>query len=101
MKEEMIEIKRKNVLNIYEAARETGAGGIMIVLETLFGKETFKPKDVTERIKTFENACRELEERGDDVLVRQYYSVLDTAIVDANLDAYLKLRIICAALNEG
>ena len=71
------------------------------LLKLLFGEELFNPKDVTERIKTFEDACRELEERGDDILVRQYHSVTATDIVDANLNAYLKLRIICSALNEG
>ena len=91
-----MEIKKENVLAAYETARETGAGSTMKVLEALFGEDTFKPKDVTERIKTFEDACRELGKSHP--LVCQYNAIDD---VDTNLNAYLKLRIICAALNEG
>lgn len=63
----------------------------------VFGKRTLKkPIDVTERVKTFEDACHEL---GDNhYLVRQYCSISQK---DTTLDAFLKLRIICAALNEG
>lgn len=68
----------------------------------VFGKDVLKKSlDVRDRVKTFDDACQELEERGDDVLVRQYHSVVETVIVDANLNAYLKLCIVCAALNEG
>ena len=97
MDNETIKINKENVIAAYLAASEDKQE----LLKLLFGEELFNPKDVTERIKTFEDACRELEERGDDVLVRQYHSVTATDIVDANLNAYLKLRIICAALNEG
>ena len=57
-----------------------------------------KPKDVTERIKTFEDACNELGEYNK--LVNEYRYVESTNI-SKDLAAYLKLRIICAALNEG
>lgn len=68
-----------------------------------------KPKDVTERIKTFEDACRELNEPHSAVhthpLVLSYYAYKDAEHdidwKDADILAYLKLRIICAALNEG
>ena len=63
----------------------------------VFGERTLKkPIDVMERIKTFEDALNELGKSHS--LVCQYY---DTKNMDANLDAYLKLRIIVAALNEG
>lgn len=91
-----MEVKKENVLAAYETAREAGADSTMKVLEALFGKETFKPQDVTERVKTFEDACRELGKSHP--LVCQYNAIDD---VDTNLNAYLKLRIICAALNEG
>ena len=62
---------------------------------------------VTERIKTFDDACRELGE--DNVLVKQYNEICSTfhyyVIREENpsndIIAYLKLRIIAAALNEG
>lgn len=69
-------------------------------------KEANEPKDVTERIKTFFDALSELEqraERGDceaRQLIDEYYS-LDPEEASLDLLAYLQLRIIAAALNEG
>lgn len=59
-----------------------------------------QPKDITERIKTFENACEELGEEHE--LVKEYWDAI-TAYLNTTQDliAYLKLRIIVAALNEG
>lgn len=55
------------------------------------------PKDVTERIKTFDDAAAEL---GDNhPLVKQYFASVE--VNDENLIAYQQLRIIAAALNEG
>ena len=96
-----MEVKKENVLAAYETAREAGADSTMKVLEALFGKEVFKPKDITERIKTFEDACKELGEGHP--FVRAYTSWIEHEDLDDQLDifAYFKLRIICAALNEG
>lgn len=55
-----------------------------------------KPKDIMERIKTFGDALNELGRSHP--LVCQYNNIDD---VDSDLSAYLKLRIIVAALNEG
>lgn len=59
-----------------------------------------KPQDITERIKTFEDACEEL---GDEhPLVKEYWGVVNINIdITQDLISYLKLRIIAAALNEG
>lgn len=58
-----------------------------------------KPKDVRERIKTFEDAYKELENRDNmDFLIREYDNRWTGG---KDLLAYLKLRIIVAALNEG
>ena len=60
------------------------------------------PKDVRDRIKTFEDACAEL---GDGhPFVSQYYCTAAAYKGDPMTEdfiAYLKLRIIIAALNEG
>ena len=56
-----------------------------------------KPKDVTERIKTFEDARRELGE--DHQFVQEWKMIRKTLAPD--LEAYMRLRIITAALNEG
>ena len=96
MNNETIQIKKDSVLSVYQTAYETGDTDTMLALETLFGEDIFNPKDVTERIKTFEDACQELGKSHP--LVCQYNAIDD---VDTNLNAYLKLRIITAALNEG
>lgn len=94
-----MEIKREQAVAAYEVADENGKK----MLEALFGADTFTKQDnrpVTERIKTFDDAIKELgyEHR----LVRSYLSAVnDCEDLDSNLDAYLKLRIVCAALNEG
>lgn len=57
-------------------------------------------RPITERVKTFEDACNELGE--DHKLVQQYRAAEGTSLMDSiNVVAYLKLRIITAALNEG
>ena len=57
-------------------------------------------RPITERIKTFEDACNEL---GDEhPLVKEYWGVININLdIKQDLISYLKLRIICAALNEG
>lgn len=55
-----------------------------------------KPKNVMERIKTFEDACRELGIDADEWMNDREDLGLEPDII-----AYMKLRIIVAALNEG
>ena len=55
-----------------------------------------EPKDVRERIKTFEDACKELGDNNP--LVFEYNKAVG---ISNDVKTYLKLRIICAALNEG
>lgn len=59
-------------------------------------KENIK-LNVTERIKTFGDAVKELGESNK--LVAEYRSIGNN--ISPDLLAYLKLRIIAAALNEG
>lgn len=62
-----------------------------------------KPQDVTERIKSFADACKELG--NEHPFVRAYDGYIDhihqADMNDWDLVAYLQLRIITAALNEG
>ena len=60
-------------------------------------------RPVTERIKTFEDACRELGDAHPLVLhYALYEQEMNGNFVDmADITAYLKARIIVAALNEG
>lgn len=60
-------------------------------------------RPITERVKTFEDACNELGE--ENVLVQAYRTAEFNTSGNQNdvsdVVAYLKLRIIVAALNEG
>ena len=65
-----------------------------------------RPKDITERIKTFEDACAELG--NEHPFVKSYEKYVNIASDEEDEEdeeddviAYLKLRIIIAALNEG
>ena len=97
--EERISIKRENVMNAYKQATEEQKA----LLEDLFGEKMFKPKNIMERVKTFEDACNELGE--DNVLVQAYrtaeFNTSGNQDDVTDVVAYLKLRIIVAALNEG
>ena len=97
--EDKITVQKENVMNAYkQATKEQKA-----LLENMFGKDVFKPKDIMERVKTFEDACNELGE--DNVLVQAYRTAEFNTSGNQNdvtdVVAYLKLRIIVAALNEG
>ena len=66
---------------------------------TLVDEPKTDNRPVTERVKTFEDALNELGEHNQ--LVAAYRCHKDMADDDKDLVAYLKLRIIAAALNEG
>lgn len=56
-------------------------------------------RPITERVKTFEDACNELGE--DHKLVQQFKAIKTAIAEDKEATAYFKLGIITAALNEG
>lgn len=91
-----ISIQKENVLNAYKNGNQDQKA----LLENLFGKDIFQPKDIKERVKTFEDACGELG--NEHPFVKSYEKYVNTASgEEADVIAYLKLRIIVAALNEG
>ena len=94
-----IYIEKNNLLDAYK----NGNADNKKMLENLFGKEMFRPKNIMERIKTFDDAFKELGENHP--LVKEYYKrhlfLEDDSDISSDLVAYLKLRIITAALNEG
>ena len=95
---ENITISKQSLLNAYRLAEPSQKE----FMKRLFGAETFSINfNVMERVKTFQDAINEL---GDDnPLVKQYNMLYSEfgATMDADIIAYLKLRIIAAALNEG
>lgn len=91
-----INIQKENILNAYKNGNPEQKN----FLENLFGKEMLQPQDITKRIKTFEDACGELG--NEHPFVKSYEKYVNTASgEEADVIAYLKLRIIAAALNEG
>lgn len=98
-----IEIEKNKLMEAYKAANDEQKE----FLTNLYGKEVFKPADVRERIKTFEDACRELDSRCEEnhPLVSEFEALQGYFCENENISkdvlAYLQLRIICAALNEG
>ena len=94
--EEKISIQKENVLNAYKHASEEQKA----LLENMFGKEMFQPKNIIERVKTFEDAYAILGDKHR--LVKEYLCVeYNNVVITKELISYLKLRIIVAALNEG
>ena len=89
-----LNIDKEKAINAYRV----GSDEQKQVLELLFGVETLKPKTVMDRVKTFEDALKEL--KPFHPLVKEY-KALCKADVTSNLIAYSKLCIVTAALNEG
>lgn len=96
-----IEIKKQNIINAYRNGNDEQKA----FLVNLFGNdiaEEAKPKNIMERVRTFEDACRTLGEEHPMVLAYQNTKIHITDYFGTDdVIAYLKLRIICAALNEG
>lgn len=102
------QLKQPTIADVQAAFRNAeNHPEIQTLLHTLYGDavepDATNNRPVTERIKTFDDAVAAL---GNHALVNQYRRITeeqnppmdDTAI---DIIAYLKLRIIVAALNEG
>lgn len=93
-----ITISKQSLLKAYRQAEPSERE----FMKKLFSPDTFAINfNVMERVKTFQDAVNEL---GDDnPFVKQYNMLYSKfgATMDADIIAYLKLRIIAAALNEG
>ena len=86
---------KKIEIEIPDGKRAEWVNGVLTLVDD-------KPKDVTERIKTFDDACAELGDKHP--LVAQYKFIAGGYEGEEETDdliAYLKLRIIVAVLNEG
>ena len=87
---------KKIEIEIPDGKRAEWVNGVLTLVDDT-------PKDITERIKTFEDACEELG--NEHPFVRSYKGyancISEENKNDKDIIAYLKLRIIAAALNEG
>lgn len=93
-----MEIKIENVKAAFNTADESGKK-LLLALFPELSSETAQKADnrpVTERIKTFEDAMLELG--GEHPFVKEWHLGEN---LSPELEAYLQLRVICAALNEG
>lgn len=96
MATENINISKQDLLKAYREAEQSQKE----FMKQLFGADTFA-SSVMERVKTFQDAVKEL---GDEhPLVIEYITWCKQigGVYSADVMAYLKLRIIAAALNEG
>lgn len=86
-------------IEIPDGKRAEWINGVLTLVDE--PKEDDRP--VTERIKTFEDACRELGENHPFVRAYNGYAknISEENKNDGDIIAYLKLCIIAAALNEG
>ena len=91
---EEITIDKDKLVQAYKAAADEQKQ----LLADLYGEEIFRPQDITERIKTFDDAFRALGAKHP--LVQEFVNKISYNS-SPDLEAYMKLRIICAALNEG
>lgn len=97
-----MEIKNENIVAAYNTADDKGKAMLLALFPDAQIKtaQTADKRPITERIKTVEDAINYLG--SDHILVRTYNSAL-CIDMEQNKDllAYLLLRIITAALNEG
>lgn len=99
MNNEIIEVKRDDLRELYQVLTNYPAISkeqVQNEMHKVFGEDTFKPKDIMERVKTFEDACHELGIEPDKWLQDKAELGFEPDVI-----AYMKLRIICKALNEG
>lgn len=98
-----MEIKKENIMAAYNAADENGKQMLRALFPDIEATEAQQDnRPVTERIKTFEDAREALGENHPMVVTYEDLMVdFCPDNTDADLLAYLRLRIITAALNEG
>lgn len=98
-----MDIKEENIILAYKTADDNGKK----LLQALFpntqfnANKTSEKRPITERIKTIDDACEVLGESNDLVKAYKKNMPICTDTDAKDILAYLKLRIICAALNEG
>lgn len=89
-------MSKEIIIPVPDGKRAEWINGVL----TLVDEPKVDKRPVTERIKTFEDAREAL---GDEhPLVKEYWGVVNVDLdITQDLIAYLKLRIIVAAINEG
>lgn len=95
-----MEIDVKNIKAAYKTATESGKTLLAALFPDLPLGQTDTERNklpITERIKTFNDACLMTEGKTAE----EWEEENETEKIDVDVLAYLKLRIVCAALNDG
>lgn len=97
-----MEIKKENLLKALNTGSDSVKETILAIFPELKEEAAQKAdkRPVTERIKTFEDAMNELDSNHPFVCEYKAFCAMNDSL-SPELVAFLKLRIICAALNEG
>lgn len=88
-----VKIKMNCLRKAFDIANDEGKKILQAIFPPLRDKIKVSPS-ITERVKTFEDACNEV-----GINPVQYISKYDGETAD--VIAYMKLKVICKALNEG
>lgn len=98
MTKENINISKQDLLKAYREAEQSQKE----FMKQLFGADTFAINfNVMGRVKTFQDAVNELGDEHPLVIEYNTWCKQIGGAYSADVMAYLKLRIITAALNEG
>ena len=90
-----VTINKDSILEAYYHASEEQKE----LLRNMFGKDMFQPKDIRDRIKTFDDAFHAIGDKHE--LVKYYKNLIVCYCIPKDIIAFAKLRIIAEALNEG
>lgn len=90
-----VEITPENALKAYKNATADGKK----MLCNLLGNEIFTPKKITDRVKTFEDACEVLGLDHSKHKITVPAGILPDDLIA--IIAFMELTIIARALNEG
>lgn len=80
------------VIQVPEGKKAEWINGVLTLVDD-------NSRDITERIKTFDDACEYLG--SQHLFVREYMHMKSMQKASENIKMYLKLRIIVTALNEN
>lgn len=96
-----VKISKENLIKSYNEADKATKK----TLEAIFGQDMFRPKNIMERVKSYEDACEVL---GIDpylncegLHISDQYCEMHSILLPKHVIAMLKLETIIRALNEG
>lgn len=92
-----IDFTQEQLVDLYRSSTNQGR----VAIKEALGDQLSEALPITERVKTYEDAVRELGEQHPYVEMASGAQWRYEGKAGADIIAYLKLRVIVAALNEG